>query len=468
VPDRKQPDRKLLLVAGAGGGLAGALRAAQLGLDVVVVEANPQFRRGNNTSMSTAMVPGADSRFQRAAGLRDSPQAFAADVAAKTHGAADPALTSALAEVSARLVEWLADDMQLPIELVTDFDYPGHSVCRCHTVPGRSGASLLQMLADRVGPADIDMMTPAELTDAQFGTDGVTASIRFPDGSADEIPADALLLATNGFGADSGMVERYIPEIHRATYHGSAWSRGHAVRIGTKLGAGTAFMDAYQGHGALTVGTGTLAGWATVMHGGIIVNRDGRRFADETQGYSEFAKLELAQPDAWVAIVIDQRIAGLCANFDDFRQTAQLGALRWAGTPEELAARLGVPAGHLAATLAETGQLVRGGGRDRYGRAVWPAQPLTPPLAAIRVGPALFHTQGGLRVDGHARVTTGDGQVIPGLYAAGGAAMGISGHGAAGYLAGNGLLSALGLSFLAAEHLAGQLQTPRPPRRAGP
>jgi fumarate reductase flavoprotein subunit len=80
--------------------------------------------------------------------------------------------------------------------------------------------------------------------------------------------------------------------------------------------------------------------------------------------------------------------------------------------------------------------------------------PLSPPFAAVRVVPALFHTQGGLVVDGHARVLRPDRTAIPGLYASGGAAEGISGHGAAGYLAGNGLLPALGLAFLAAEHAA--------------
>ena len=76
------------------------------------------------------------------------------------------------------------------------------------------------------------------------------------------------------------------------------------------------------------------------------------------------------------------------------------------------------------------------------------------PYACVRVEPALFHTQGGLVVDEHARVVRPDRSPLPGLYAAGGAAIGISGHGADGYLAGNGLLSALGLSFLAAEHAA--------------
>src|ERR1700754_2412140 len=97
-----------LVVAGAGGGLAGALRTAQLGMDVLVVEADEHHLRGNNTSMSTAMIPGAGSRFQRAAGIEDSPEGFLGDIAAKTGGQADPRVATALATVSAQLVELLA------------------------------------------------------------------------------------------------------------------------------------------------------------------------------------------------------------------------------------------------------------------------------------------------------------------------------------------------------------------------
>ena len=65
-----------LVVAGAGGGLVGALRAAELGLDVLVVEVNAHFAQGNNTAMSTAMIPGAGSRWQREAGIDDGPEQF--------------------------------------------------------------------------------------------------------------------------------------------------------------------------------------------------------------------------------------------------------------------------------------------------------------------------------------------------------------------------------------------------------
>jgi fumarate reductase flavoprotein subunit len=447
-----------LVVAGAGGGLVGALRAAQLGLSVLVVEANPAYRRGNNTSMSTAMVPGAGSRFQRAAGLEDSPDWFVSDVMHKTGGVVDMKVTRALAEVSPRLVEWLADDLGFPIELVVDFDYPGHSVCRCHTVPGRSGSALMGLLSDAVAAAPIDMIVPARLDAVERASDGLRITIAYPDGTTEPIECGSVLLATNGFGADQELVARHIPEIAGAVYHGSDRSLGDALRIGETLGAGVGFLDAYQGHGALTIGAGTLAGWATVMHGGIIVNRDGRRFADESQGYSEFASIELTQPEHWASIVFDQRVYDACLLFDDFQQTVAMGVVRSADSIAALADALRVPADHLEQTMAEVAQIVHGA-PDPLGRTRWPAVELQPPYYAVAVQPALFHTQGGLLVDAGAQVLSRDGTVIPGVYAAGGAAVGISGHGAAGYLAGNGLLSALGLSFLAAESVARRQQS---------
>jgi fumarate reductase flavoprotein subunit len=444
-----------LVVAGAGGGLVAALRAAQLGLDVLVVEASEHFSRGNNTAMSTAMVPGAGTRWQREAGVEDSPETFVQDMVAKTHGEVDLPLAQALAGVSARLVTWLADDAGLPISLVTDFPYPGHSRFRCHTIPGRSGRHLLSGLVSAVRAHErIELLAPARLTDVVADEQSVReVVVTTPDGASEHIPARALLLATNGYGADPELVRQHIPEIAGAVYHGSAESRGDALRLGAALGADTAFLDAYQGHAALAVPAATLTGWATVMHGAFLVDDAGRRFGDETIGYSEYAREVIAHAGGRAVIVLDQRIHDACMAFDDFRDTVASGALRWADTAEELAAQVGVDPAGLAATLAGTQRLAGGEGSDELGRTLWEA-PLAPPYAAVRVAPALFHTQGGLRVDGDARVLRPDASAIPGLYASGGAAMSISGHGAGGYLAGNGLLPALGLAFLAAEHAA--------------
>jgi fumarate reductase flavoprotein subunit len=444
------------VVAGAGGGLAGALRAAELGQRVLVVEASAHFAHGNNTSMSTSMIPGAGTRWQRAAGIEDSPDIFFGDIMSKTKGTADSVVAQALADVSARLVTWLADYVEIPIELVTEFPYPGHSALRCHTLPGRSGSNLLRDLLKKADELPgLDILVPARLTDVRVNDpDNLCAVLTYPDGFEEEVPCRSVMLATNGFGAVPEMVRQYIPEIADAVYHGSAESRGDAIRIGEELGAAVGFMDAYQGHAALATPQSTLAGWANVMHGGVLVNAHGQRFGNETKGYSEYAKEVLAQTDKTAVLILDRRIYEACLVFDDFRQTVESGALRWADDVASLAASFALPPEALATTLAQVEDYANSGATDEYGRSYWEHR-LEPPFAGIRVTAALFHTQGGLRVDQHARVLRDDLTPITGLYASGGAAIGISGHGATGYLAGNGLLPALGLAFLAAEHAAG-------------
>ena len=74
---------------------------------------------------------------------------------------------------------------------------------------------------------------------------------------------------------------------------------------------------------------------------------------------------------------------------------------------------------------------------------------LIPPYFGVKVTGALFHTQGGLVVDGEARVHRAAGGRFPNLFAAGGTAVGVSGPGAWGYLSGNGLLSAVALGRIA-------------------
>lgn len=444
-----------LVVAGAGGGLVGALRAAERGLDVLVVEASEHFRRGNNTAMSTAMIPGVGTRWQREAGIDDSPDTFVNDVRRKTKGQGDLRLARALAEVSAPMLEWLADAQELPLDVVTDFHYPGHSVDRCHTMEGRHGTLLLAHLLARVKKSDqIDLLAPAKLVDVLLDEAGAVraAVIEQPDGTREEIETPAVLLATNGYGADRELVQQYCPDIASATYHGSEASRGDALRIGERLGAASAFMDGYQGHGALAQRTSTLVGWATIMHGGLMLDVTGRRFGDETTGYSEYGPQLAARPEATGWLVFDQRVHDLCLPFTDFRQTVEGGAVVWADDAAALAEVTGLPIDAVHDELAGADAVARGEASDRFGRTHFES-PLVPPYAAVKVMPALFHTQGGLVVDAHARVLTTEGEPIPGLYASGGAAAGISGHGASGYLAGNGLLPALGLAFLAADYL---------------
>ncbi|GEP28573.1 FAD-binding protein [Cryobacterium levicorallinum] len=453
MTDNPDEDTVDLVVAGGGGGLVAAIRAAQHGLSVLVIDASEHFLSANNTAMSTAMIPGAGSRWQSEAGIADSADTFYADIVAKTKGQADENLARALAEVSGPLVEWLADEVGLPMSLVTDFPYPGHSQLRCHTVPGRAGAVLLKHLAEAAQSSPrIDFFVPARLIDVIMTDGTVSAVVVDTPAGLETIHTRAVLLATNGFGADAELVGRYLPEIAGAVYYGSDESTGTALQIGARLGAATAYLDAYQGHAALAMPSATLAGWATVMHGGFLVNEAGARFGNETSGYSEYAQESLRHANGRAWIILDRRIHEACLSFQDYQDTVNLNGIRWATAAAELAELVNIDSAGLTQTLAETREYAAARAADAFGRTLWEA-PLNGELAAIFVQPALFHTQGGLRVDGQGRVLRDTGDAITGLYASGGAAMGISGHGAAGYLAGNGLLPALGLAYLAAEHL---------------
>jgi fumarate reductase flavoprotein subunit len=446
-----------VIVAGAGAaGFAAALRAAQEGASVLLAEASATYDQGSNTSMSTSMIPAGGSRWQAALDVEDSPELFREDIRRKTKGAANPTVLHALTEVAPELVAWLADRCDVPLDLVTDFRYPGHSTDRCHAVADRSGRTLLRYLSGTLKRLpEATFVAPLRLDDVLV-EDGAVIGARLltPDGGVEEVRSrSGVVLATNGYGADPDLVRRFVPEIAEGVYHGGDGSRGDALRIGEQVGAGWAQLDAYQGHGALATPHNVLLTWAAVMHGAIIINADGERFDDETIGYSEFGARVLAQPGRIAWVVFDERIHDACQPFRDYQDLLAQGAVRWVDDVAALASIVGAPDDALERTLSAADASARGVAGDVFGRTDF-AAPLRSPYAAVRVTGALFHTQGGLLVDGDARVLTPDLAPIPGLYAAGGAAVGMSGGGAAGYLAGNGLLAALGLGYLAGSHSA--------------
>ena len=170
-----------VVVAGAGAaGLAAALSAAEAGLAVVLLEARETFREDSNTAMSTSMVPAAGTQAQRDAGIEDSPELFCEDIARKTQGEegeANREVAAALTGVSAELVEWLSMSCGVPLELVTDLHYPGHSRYRCHTVSDRAGKTLHDGLIRAVQAApSVELTAPMRLVDVTLDVDGVIAA----------------------------------------------------------------------------------------------------------------------------------------------------------------------------------------------------------------------------------------------------------------------------------------------------
>ncbi|MBV8837891.1 MAG: FAD-binding protein [Alphaproteobacteria bacterium] len=432
-----------LLIVGAGAaGLCAALAAHEAGIEPVLIERDAVPT--GSTALSAGLIPAAGTRFQRQQGITDSAKLFADDIAHKAHGEADAKLVRLVADRAGPTVEWLADAYGMPFDVITDFNYPGHAAHRMHGLPSRTGAELVDRLRAAVEACDIPMLTGRRCETLFADEDGFIEGVEIEaNGARETIGCGALVLACNGYGGNRALVRRHIPEMADALYFGHPGNQGDAVLWGEALGARLGHLSAYQGHGSVATPHNILITWAALMEGGFQVNRDGRRFWNEAVGYSEAAAEVLRQPGGFAFDVFDTRIAAVARQFEDFKQAERAGALIVANTIEELASRIGVPADALR---QERDRIVIGA-PDRFGRVV--DKPLAPPYCAIKVTGALFHTQGGLAIDTQARVLRRNGRPLPNLFAAGGAAAGVSGAQASGYLSGNGLLTATVLGRIA-------------------
>ncbi len=445
-----------VVIVGAGAcGLTAALRLGDQKITPLILERDSLAQ--GSTALSSGFIPAPGTAVQRAAGIADSPALFARDILHKSSQQADPALTRAYAQAIGPAIDWLQTHHNIPFELLDGFLYPGHSVRRMHAVPEHTGEGLINRLSRAVERAGISIMNNARVFELLVSDRDHPVGVRFsrPDQSTETVTFDFLLLACNGYGGNPELVSHWLPELRQALYAGHAGNDGSAVIWGQELGAELADMGAYQGHGSWATPHGILISWALMMRGGVQINQHGDRFHNETLGYSEAAVQVIAQPAQKVWNVFSQSELAFARDFPDFQQAEKAGAIRTAQTTSELAALIGCPVKALHSTLDAIETATRTGRADQFDRHF--EQTLTAPFAAVQVTGALFHTQGGLATTTSMQMRRLDGSVFDNCYAAGGAARGVSGQTVAGYLSGNGLLSAIAGGSLAAEAIGRKL-----------
>ncbi|MEL7524372.1 MAG: FAD-dependent oxidoreductase [Pseudomonadota bacterium] len=436
-------DCETLIVGAGAAGLVAALSAREAGQSVLVIEADPVPK--GSTALSAGLIPAAGTKAQAQAGIEDDAVQFAADIQSKAGNENEQALVNRLADNSAAAIDWLTDTHGLPFSVITNFDYPGHSRRRMHGLPTRSGGELIDTLRATCERQDIDIICERRATRLfHVGARIAGVEVASPDGGAETIGCRKLILACNGFGGNRALVGKHLPEIGNGLWFGHDGNRGEAVLWGDALGADLVHLGSYQGHGNVAHPHGILITWAVITEGGVQVNRDGVRFWNEAQGYSEAARAVLAQPGGDAFAIFDSRIAGVARQFEDFKQAETAGAVKTGATLEDLAMELGLPVDAFVETIGA----LPSGGSDGFGRT-FGTRRLEAPYCGVRVTGALFHTQGGLRTGEQARVLRPDGSAFANLYACGGAACGVSGTSDSGYLSGNGLLSAVVLGRLA-------------------
>jgi fumarate reductase flavoprotein subunit len=452
-----------VVIVGAGAcGLICALRLKALGVEAIVIERDTT--PSGSTALSSGFIPAAATRLQRSLAIDDSFVMFEQDIQHKAGEQAPGHLVQAYVQAVAAAIDWLEAAHGFDFEVLDGFLYPGHRVRRMHTLPQRTGAALMARLLNTASKEQTVVLCESRV-DSLIIEDSVTG-LRYqtPEGRSETLSASAVMLACNGYGGNAEMVRRYIPEMAEAVFAGHSGNDGSALRWGESLGAAVADLSAYQGHGSWAIPQGALISWALMMEGGIQVNARGERFHDETRGYSEAAVAVLAQPGRVAWNVIDAQGLQLARSFPDFVEAERAGAVRPLSGFAELDAASVL---RTIAAFSGTSDTPSGAARlnedAHFGRTN--RRPLIAPFYAIKVTGALFHTQGGLEVDSECRVlraasgqVAGELRFIPGLWAGGGAARGVSGRTVEGYLSGNGLLSAVAAGWIAAQSIASALK----------
>jgi succinate dehydrogenase/fumarate reductase flavoprotein subunit len=427
-----RPDFDVIVV---GSGLAGhcaALEAVGAGAQVLMVDSEPAI--GGSSRLSTGMIMGAGTRFQRERGIDDDPERLYRHYATANQWLVTPSLAHRLCHDAGPTIEWLNDRGVEILDVIAsgEEDRP-----RGHTTAG--GAAIIEALSGRLSQGrgvDLALRTRVDRLLLQHGAVAGVAV------GSDEIRAGAVVIATGGFAANPELVQEWMGEAvaqanGRLDHQGTPWARGDAILMARQVGA-----QILSGRGSRApmwaFGGGYLPGFV------MVVNRLGRRFYPETSSYAASELAFVNQPGAMGYMVFDdalKRTLHTRADVEPFMRTilpdtdyvqagwtsgaiddhVTAGEMVRAPSLEALAKMIGVPEANLAGAAARYNGHVAAGFDGDYHK---PAQHLRPvstaPYYAAPIKLSLLAlTSVGLRVDHDAAVIHETSLPVPGLFAAG-------------------------------------------------
>jgi len=461
-----------VVIIGAGGaGMTAAITAADAGKNVVVLEREPAV--GGNSVKSTGGMNAAKTVYQdkntfgEAAGVEktlaaaeayadneaitalaatvkeqwekyqaapegyfDSTELFELDTLIGGKGLNNPELVKTLAGNSAAAIDYLAS---IGIDLNNVAAFGGASVKRIHRPVNAEGKTvsvgaytvplLEKACRERNNLALLTEVTAKKLlTDENGAVTGVEAEGR--TGNKITVVAKATILATGGFGANLAMVEQYKPELKGFMTTNAAGIQGDGILMATEIGAATVDMEQIQIHPTVQADTAALITEGLRGDGAILVNANGERFIDEVGTRDVVSAAEIAQPDSFSWLVVDNKMVEASSVIQGY---ISKGMMLKGDTYEALAAELGIPADTFAATMEKWNGYVAEKNDPDFGRTSF-AQPLdTAPFYAVKVTAGIHHTMGGLKIDPETHVLNAAGEIIPGLFAAGEVTGGVHG-----------------------------------------
>lgn len=399
-------------VVGSGaGGFTAAIRAAESGARVVLIEANTWL--GGASRVATGIFGCAGHPIQKALGFTNGPEdlyKLYISEAAATKTRADESVARILADGAIPAADWLAS---LGVEWSTQKAQKFFlNIKEGH----RLGEYLIDALEKKARALEVTIVTSCraeKLLVEQGRIAGVECST--PTGKR-TFTAGAVVLASGGFEANPEMIARHIGNgWEKAGVYCTPTNRGDGQRMAQAIGADLVDMKILKANPTIHVSAGNRYNLiSAVRAGAVAVGHDGTRFFNELGGYWQSYRI-WAQPDhcAWLlfgdpVIKADPRLEKLVAS----------GTIHKTDSIETLAEKIGLDPANLAATVAQYRKAVGSGTPDEFGR-----KPLKDPFGgswyAAKIEPMIQGTFGGVKTNPDTEVLTSKGDVIPGLYAIG-------------------------------------------------
>lgn len=413
----------VIVIGAGGGGMAAALAAKEAGANVVIFEMMPIA--GGNTLKSSAGMNASETKFQEAEGIEDDNDKYFEETLIGGKETNDQELLRYMVDHSASAIDWL-DTMGITLSNLTTTG--GMSVQRTHRPADGSavGQYLVDGLLRNVAELEIPLFVNSEVVEI-IEADGVATGVKVMiEGEEKVVQAQAIILATGGFGGNLEMVTEYDASLDGFVTTNHEGATGNGLLMAQALGAALVDMDQIQIHPTVQQETSYLITEAVRGEGGILVNQNGERFYNELETRDNVSAAIISLPEQYAYVVIDE---ALKERVTAINQYESMGFVLKGDTLEELAEQMEVPAENLQATLDTWNESVANQNDEMFGRTTGMEIGLEEaPYYAIKIAPGIHHTMGGVKINTNGQILREDGTVIEGLYAAGEASGGLHGQ----------------------------------------
>lgn len=439
-------ETQLVIIGGGGAGMTACIRAAELGLDVVLVEKMPFMGGAISVSGGNQVVMGSD--LQKNAGVtEDSAESMYEDFMANGAGLNVPELLTLYAENVGETSDWLQAngvtfDTESGLHQLAEYSYD-----RELAYTG-GGAGAAEAMREAIAGTDAVVLLETKAEELLVDENGAVTGVKAV--SADTsytISAQAVLMATGGYGNNKDLLSE---EMQGALYYGPVSSTGDGLLMATAEGidADTRLMEygkrypngieVSEGIARSTI-AGNIVGWTMSA---ILVNAEGNRVVNEKASNRTILETELQEPDQTLYLLMDEETfsvwrtklgeAGISEeDIDGYlaNNGATTPVFAHGDTLAEAAEAAGIDAEALKATVEKYNGFVQAGEDTDFGRS---AEYMTMeigdgPYYIVEQKPRFATTMGGLVINTDLQVMNTSGEVISGLYAAGEVVGGVMG-----------------------------------------